>query len=106
MDPAFKQRLIADPARVLQEEGIEVPRGISIQVIDESKTSEPEIINGFLYLPAKPAGLEGKFAAEDLHQVATGMSLVMMTCSNSCSCRGCYCATQSSNCICHACGPL
>jgi hypothetical protein len=35
-DPAFKARLLADPAAVLKENGLEVPPGVEIKVVEDS----------------------------------------------------------------------
>ena len=54
-DEDFKQRLIADPATVLAEEGIEVPKGVDLKVVEASEKQS------WLVLPPKPE--EGEFAA-------------------------------------------
>ena len=48
-DEDLKQRLIADPANVLQEHGIEVPEGIELKVMED--TDEVR----HLVLPASPS---------------------------------------------------
>jgi len=35
-DEAFKQRLLADPAETLKAEGIEVPTGVRVQVVENT----------------------------------------------------------------------
>ncbi|GAB1394977.1 hypothetical protein MASR1M60_31410 [Rhodocyclaceae bacterium] len=35
-DEAFKQKLLADPAATLKAEGIEVPAGVKIQVVENT----------------------------------------------------------------------
>jgi len=35
-DEAFKQRLLADPAGTLKAEGIEVPEGVRVQVVENT----------------------------------------------------------------------
>jgi len=35
-DDAFKQRLLADPAGTLKVEGLEVPKGVSIRVLENT----------------------------------------------------------------------
>ncbi len=35
-DKTFKQRLLADPKAVLQEEGISVPEGVEVRVVEET----------------------------------------------------------------------
>ena len=53
VDEEFKARLIADPATVLKENGIEIPDGMTVKVVEQS---ENEIQ---IPLPMKPEGLEG-----------------------------------------------
>jgi hypothetical protein len=48
-DDAFKQRLLADPAAVLKEHGLELPPGFQVDV--RENTDE----QAHLVLPAKPA---------------------------------------------------
>jgi hypothetical protein len=35
-DPAFKSRLLADPVKVLEEEGVNVPKGIRVRVVEDT----------------------------------------------------------------------
>jgi hypothetical protein len=49
-DAAFKQRLLADAAAVLREQGLEVPAGVQVRVIEPSDEAR------YLVLPAKPVG--------------------------------------------------
>lgn len=49
-DPAYKQRLMADPKSVLASEGIQVPDQANVKVIDQ----QPNDVH--LILPPKPAG--------------------------------------------------
>jgi hypothetical protein len=35
-DPAFKARLLADPAAVLKENGLQVPAGMQVQVVEDT----------------------------------------------------------------------
>jgi hypothetical protein len=63
-DPELKKRLIADPAAVLKQRGIQPPPGVKIKVIEETDDSM------CLVLPAKPA--EEELSAEQLESVAGG----------------------------------
>lgn len=63
-DPALKQRLLNDPASVLNERGIKVPAGIQIKVVENSDSVE------HLVLPTKPE--EGELSEEELETVAGG----------------------------------
>jgi Nitrile hydratase, alpha chain len=49
-DEAFKQRLVADPRAALQEQGLPVPDGKAVRVVEDTA----EMVH--LVLPAKPAG--------------------------------------------------
>jgi len=51
VDEDFKARLLADPATVLKENGIEIPEGMTVKVVEQK---ENEI---HIPLPAKPAHL-------------------------------------------------
>jgi hypothetical protein len=81
-DEAFRQRLLAEPAVVLAEEGFEILPGRQVRVVED--TAEVS----HLVLPPKPA--EGDLSEEQLAQVSAGL-----TCSNICWCeqttRHCYC---------------
>ncbi|HEX2817407.1 MAG TPA: NHLP leader peptide family RiPP precursor [Phenylobacterium sp.] len=37
-DPAFRKRLLADPAGTLKGAGVEVPEGVTIQVVEDTGT--------------------------------------------------------------------
>jgi hypothetical protein len=53
-DPAFKQRLLNDPVETLRAEGLEVPEGRRVKVVEQTGTLD------FLILPAKASEeLEG-----------------------------------------------
>ena len=51
VDEEFKARLLADPATVLKENGIEIPEGMTVKVV-ERKENEIQIP-----LPQKPVDL-------------------------------------------------
>jgi len=64
-DEDYKKRLLADPAAVLKEEGMEVPAGIKLQV-NENTASTMNLV-----LPAMPEGvgdlqdMDERLAADD-----------------------------------------
>ncbi len=64
-DEAFKQRLIADPKAVLQQEGLPVPAGAEVRVVENND----QLV--YFPLPAKPATVS-KLSEEDLSQLAGG----------------------------------
>jgi len=51
-DEAFKARLLADPAATLEAEGVEVPEGVTINVVEDTA----QVHN--LVIPAQPGRLE------------------------------------------------
>jgi hypothetical protein len=53
MDEGFKKRLESDPAKVLAENGIDIPSGAKVRVIE---SAADELV---LPLPAKPANVSG-----------------------------------------------
>jgi len=60
VDDEFKKRLIDDPATVLKENGIEIPEGMTVKVV-ERRENEIQIP-----LPPKPANLTG--SVEELQE--------------------------------------
>ena len=71
-DEAFKQRLLSDPAGVLREEGIEVPAGQQVRLVENTD----QVMH--LVVPQKPPNLSD----EQLDKVAGGEVL----------CIQCHCA--------------
>lgn len=63
-DDAYKARLLAEPEKVLAEEGLSLPAGVRCQVVENT----PVVLH--LVLPAKPA--EGELTDESLNGVAGG----------------------------------
>ena len=49
-DESFKRRLLAEPATVLKEQGIAVPSGVQVKVVEDTETVR------HLTLPVKPVG--------------------------------------------------
>jgi hypothetical protein len=65
-DPAFRKKLIADPTGTLRTAGVEVPEGVSVQVLEESPTRV------YLVLPA-PVD-ENEMIESDLEEVTGGVA--------------------------------
>jgi hypothetical protein len=65
-DDAFKKRLLANPSAVLKEQGLEVPKGTEIRVVENTD----QIVH--LTIPAKPR--EGELSHDDLEKVAGGLT--------------------------------
>jgi hypothetical protein len=63
-DPAFKAKLIANPAAVLKENGLQVPAGITIKVVENTD----KVLHLTLPLPPAPEEL----SEEELHRAAGG----------------------------------
>jgi hypothetical protein len=63
-DPALKAKLLADPAGVLKANGLTVPKGIAVKVLENTD----KVLN--LVLPVKPAPAE--LSEAELHQAAGG----------------------------------
>jgi len=51
-DEEFKKRLIADPAKILDAEGVSVPDGVSIRVVEDTEQIRTLII------PSAPSHLD------------------------------------------------
>src|SRR5438874_2249526 len=66
-DPAYKQRLLADPAAGLAEQGLTVPAGVAVQVHETT----PAVVH--LVLPPPPSD---KLDLEQLDQVAAGFCVM------------------------------
>ncbi len=64
-DEGFKQKLLADPARTLKDEGAEVPAGLTVNVLENTD----QVFH--LVIPPKPTELSD----DDLGRVAGGFSL-------------------------------
>jgi hypothetical protein len=65
-DEKFKARLLAEPAAVLKEEGIEVPEGITIKVLENTDKVTHVVI------PLRSDGIGAENFAEYLSAVVTG----------------------------------
>ena len=67
-DEAFKAALIADPIATLKAEGIPVPEGLSLTVVENTSA------HLHLVLPPKPQ--EGEISEDALSSVAGGMQWI------------------------------
>jgi hypothetical protein len=69
-DASFKKQLLADPAAALKQQGIDVPRGLQVKVVENTD----QVL--YLVLPPKPSG---EISEEDLERVAGGISVMRTT---------------------------
>lgn len=67
-DPEFKRRLIKDPKKVLQEEGIDVPDHVEIRVVENTDTVF------YLTIPPKPSD---EISDDQLDSVSGGLFIDM-----------------------------
>ena len=67
-DPAYKARLMADPAGVLKEAGVELPKGMKVKAVENTSDTLHFI------LPAPPA--DGELSEESLSKVSGGTIVV------------------------------
>jgi adenylyltransferase/sulfurtransferase len=81
LDPVFKRRLIDNPAKVLKEEGIDVPEGVEVKVLEsteggihvpegvEANALQPPEGVQYLRLPPKPPLSEEELPGEQLAHI-------------------------------------
>lgn len=69
-EPEFKARLLADPAAVLREAGIDIPEGTTVQVLEPNET------NGYLILPPKPQSLGAEGTPDEVQGYVDVSALV------------------------------
>ncbi len=62
-DDAFKQRLLANPRAVLEQEGLDLPAGVEVRLVENTDRLM------YLNLPARP---EGELSIEQLDQATGG----------------------------------
>ena len=63
-DEGFKQRLLKNPAAVLKDEGVDIPQGLEVRVVENTD----KVFH--IVLPPKPANVE--LTDEQLAQAAGG----------------------------------
>jgi len=63
-DEDFKKELLSNPSAVFKANGIDIPEGIEVKVVEDTATTV------HFTLPPKPA--EGELSEEDLDGVAAG----------------------------------
>jgi hypothetical protein len=68
-DASFKQKLLAEPLAALKQQGINVPRGLQVKVVENTD----QVLH--LTLPAKPSD---EMSEEDLEKVAGGVKIVFL----------------------------
>jgi hypothetical protein len=65
-DERFKARLLTDPSTTLKEEGVEIPPGVEVRIVEDTA-----YVHHFL-LPGKPSSKE--LSDEQLTDVAAGLA--------------------------------
>lgn len=88
-DDQLKERMLADPAGVLQEYGVEVPYGVEVRVVED--TSDVR----YLVLPASP---EGDLSEEDLACTVGRDSFSGLSYACGGGCRRCGCGRCGCGC--------
>ncbi len=71
-DEAFKQRLLADTGKVLAEEGIEIPAGVTVKAVENTDTC--------FHLVIPPKQLPAALEMSELAAIAAGGSSRIITC--------------------------
>jgi len=71
MDEGFKKRLFADPAAVLKEQGVEMPPGIQVKILENTENVF------YLVLPTKAPC--GELSGQELSAVAGGNNELAQT---------------------------
>lgn len=67
-DESFKQKLLANPAAILEAEGVTMPEGVSVKAVENTDTML------YLLIPAIPPDLSD----DDLDKVAGGTSVEVL----------------------------
>src|SRR5262245_37238721 len=67
-DQAFRKRLLADPAGVLKEHGMQVPPGVQVRVVENTESIQ------HLVLPKQQSE---ELSEAELEQVAAGRGIVL-----------------------------
>jgi hypothetical protein len=52
IDDIFRNRLLSDPAKVLRAEGVKIPQGVEVRIVEDTEN----VLH--VVLPMKPAGQE------------------------------------------------
>ena len=92
-DDGFRQRLLAEPERVLRDAGITLPPGVPVRVVEDD-AAESGDATACLRLPARPC-------TDDLIEDNLGLhQSVTMHCIH-CKCGVCLC-TNCKNCLARA----
>ena len=65
-DEAFKRRLLAEPGAVLREQGLEIPAGVDVRMMEDTATAV------HLVLPPRPPSVSRDLSDEELERVAGG----------------------------------
>jgi hypothetical protein len=69
-DSSFKQELISNPRLAFQKEGITLPEGLNVNVLEENAS------NFYLVIPAPPIA-EGELSEAELESIAGGWKITI-----------------------------
>ncbi|GAB1394987.1 hypothetical protein MASR1M60_31510 [Rhodocyclaceae bacterium] len=69
-DEAFKQKLLADPAGMLKAEGMAMPEGVTVRVVENTAQDVT------LVIPVRPSDLSD----EDLSRASGGVCVCQLAC--------------------------
>ena len=76
-DPAFRKRLLADPAGTLRRAGVEIPEGVTIEVVEDTATRV------HLVLPSNP--IDDSVTEAELERAVGGLVRTAQACTNQAS---------------------
>ena len=72
-DPVFRRRLLADPAGTLSRAGVEVPEGVTIEVVEDTATRV------YLILPSNP--IDDSVTEAELERAVGGLARTAQPCT-------------------------
>src|SRR5690242_19997305 len=89
-DPKFKARLLADPHTALAEQGVVIPPGVTVKVVENTE----KVVHMILPPPISTEEL----SETELEKVAGGLSFALMLPGLRFDCQMCRGSTQGKGC--------
>ena len=74
VDDKLRERLVADPMTVMEENGLAVPPGMQVRIVQNTP--------GVIHLPLPPKPLPAELSEEDLSQAVVGLRPIGGYCGN------------------------